>query len=93
MQEGKCTVEKTFFRGFSIEKIFQFFASGRMTELSKRLRFNLTDAFTRDVEFFSYFFQCTGTPIYNAESEFKNFLLTGCERVKNFFELFTQQRE
>ncbi|MDB4868215.1 MAG: hypothetical protein JWR03_2548 [Cohnella sp.] len=51
------------------QKIFQSFAAARMTKLAESLGFDLTNALTRDAEYFADLFQGPGTAVIQPEAK------------------------
>ena len=62
----------------SIEEVFDLFTSAGVTELSKRLSFDLTDTFTGNVKSLTYFLKSTGFAVLKTETELQYFCFTVC---------------
>ena len=59
-----------------LQIVFEFLTAGRMSELSERFGFDLSDTFTGNVEFLADFFQCAASAVFETESHGEHSLLT-----------------
>ena len=62
-----------------------------MTQFAQCLCFDLTDTFTGNVEFLTYFLQSTGPSVIQTETESQYFLFSLCQSTQHFHQLFLQQ--
>ncbi len=59
-----------------------------MTQLAQRLRLDLTDTLTCDIELFSDFLKCSCTSVLQSKTQCQHLLLTLRQRSEHFLQLF-----
>ena len=62
-----------------------------MTQLAQRLRLDLPNTLTRDVEFRTHLFERALPPILKTEAQSQHALFAGAERLKRCDDLLTQK--
>src|SRR5699024_8864759 len=76
---------------FLIQIISQFSAAARMPELAERLRLNLTDTLSRDIELFSHFLQGAGPSVVHAKTKPEHLLLPVCQGIQHLVQLLLEK--
>ena len=73
-----------------VEKGFQAMAAARVAELSKRLRLDLANTFSRYGEVLADFFKRVLASVLKAEAHFDDLLFAGAKRLENLGRLFAK---
>ena len=68
-------------------------ANARMAHFTKRLGFNLVNAFARDFELFADFLQGASVTIHEAKTLFENFSFPFVQAAENIAQFVFQQTE
>ena len=70
-------------RSSSVQKILELLAAGGVAQLAQRLRLDLADALTGDIELLADLLKRAGTAVLDAEAQLEHLLLTRGERAQH----------
>ena len=71
-----CCCSKLLNSNWLVQEVLQALAAGRVAELAQRLRLDLTDTLSRDVELLSDFLQCARPSVDQPETQLDDLTLT-----------------